>query len=57
VGIYVPAAGRPFRLSVLMNAIPAKVAGVREIVMVTPADKESEQCVMAAAKLSAVWTG
>lgn len=36
VGIYVPGGTAAYPSSVLMNAIPAKIAGVREIVMVTP---------------------
>jgi len=36
VGVYVPAGTAPLPSSVLMNAIPAQIAGVREIVMVTP---------------------
>lgn len=38
VGIYVPGGKASYPSSVLMNAIPAKVAGVREIAMVTPPD-------------------
>ena len=37
VGIYVPGGTAAYPSSVLMNAIPAKIAGVREIVMATPA--------------------
>lgn len=36
VGIYVPGGTAAYPSSVLMNALPAKVAGVREIIMVTP---------------------
>jgi histidinol dehydrogenase len=36
VGIYVPGGSASYPSSVLMNAVPAKVAGVRRIVMVTP---------------------
>ncbi|MBR2810188.1 MAG: histidinol dehydrogenase [Solobacterium sp.] len=39
VGIYVPGGRAQYPSSVLMNAIPAKVAGVGRIVMVTPPDK------------------
>ena len=39
VGIYVPGGTAAYPSSVLMNAIPAKVAGVEEIIMVTPPDK------------------
>ena len=40
VGIYVPGGRAQYPSSVLMNAIPAKVAGVERIVMVTPPNKE-----------------
>ena len=40
VGIYVPGGRAQYPSSVLMNAIPAKVAGVKRIVMVTPPNKE-----------------
>ena len=40
VGIYVPGGKASYPSSVLMNAIPAAVAGVEEIVMVTPPDKD-----------------
>ena len=36
VGIYVPGGTAAYPSSVLMNAIPAKIAGVNEIIMVTP---------------------
>ncbi|MBU1026612.1 MAG: histidinol dehydrogenase [Candidatus Margulisbacteria bacterium] len=36
VGVYVPGGSAPYASSVLMNTIPAKVAGVKEIVMVSP---------------------
>ena len=36
VGIYVPGGTAAYPSSVLMNAVPARVAGVEEIVMVTP---------------------
>ena len=39
-GIYVPGGRAPYPSSVLMNAIPAKVAGVKRIVMVTPPSKD-----------------
>lgn len=39
VGIYVPGGTAAYPSSVLMNAIPAQVAGVEEIAMVTPPDK------------------
>ncbi len=40
VGIYVPGGRASYPSSVLMNAIPAKTAGVRRIVMVTPPNRE-----------------
>lgn len=40
VGVYVPGGKAAYPSSVLMNTIPAKVAGVEKIIMVTPPDKE-----------------
>lgn len=40
VGLYVPGGTARYPSSVLMNAIPAKIAGVPEIIMVTPPDKD-----------------
>ncbi|MDD2497103.1 MAG: histidinol dehydrogenase [Desulfitobacteriaceae bacterium] len=40
VGIYVPGGTASYPSSVLMNAVPAKVAGVEEIIMVTPPGKD-----------------
>ncbi len=40
VGLYVPGGTAAYPSSVLMNAIPAKIAGVKEIVMVTPPGKD-----------------
>lgn len=40
VGIYVPGGTASYPSSVLMNAIPAKIAGVNEIIMVTPPSKD-----------------
>ena len=55
VGIYVPGGRASYPSSVLMNAIPAKVAGVSEIIMVAPAPGgEINPVVLAAAKLSEV---
>jgi histidinol dehydrogenase len=55
VGIYVPGGMGAYPSSVLMNAIPARVAGVREIVMVSPPSAESERPeVMAAAAIAGV---
>ena len=54
-GVYVPGGRAAYPSSVLMNIIPAKVAGVARIVMVTPTpDGETNQTVMAAAHLAAV---
>lgn len=40
VGIYVPGGRAQYPSSVLMNALPAKIAGVKNVVMVTPPDKQ-----------------
>lgn len=40
VGVYVPGGTAPLPSSVLMNIIPAKVAGVEKVIMATPPDKE-----------------
>ena len=42
MGVYVPGGKAAYPSSVLMNIIPAKVAGVEEIVMVTPPSKDGE---------------
>ncbi len=56
VGIYVPGGTAPYPSTVLMNAIPAKVAGVDEIIMVTPPskDKSVNKSILAAAKIAGV---
>ena len=55
VGIYVPGGKASYPSSVLMNAIPAQVAGVGEIIMVVPAPNgELNPLVLAAAHLSGV---
>jgi len=55
VGLYVPGGKAAYPSSVLMNALPAKVAGVPEIVMVVPApDGKLEPMVLAAAWLAGV---
>src|SRR5271168_4155233 len=55
VGIYVPGGLGAYPSSVLMNAIPAKVAGVAEIVMVSPPSAEGERlAVLAAAEIAGV---
>jgi len=55
VGIYVPGGKAVYPSTVLMNAIPAKVAGVKEIIMATPPSKNSiNSHVLAAAKVAGV---
>lgn len=56
VGVYVPGGKAAYPSSVLMNVIPAKVAGVERIVMVTPASKDGQltQEVLAAAYIAGV---
>jgi histidinol dehydrogenase len=51
VGLYVPGGKAAYPSSVLMNAIPAKVAGVREVVMVSP---NPDPMVLAAAAIAGV---
>lgn len=55
VGLYVPGGKAAYPSSVLMNALPAKVAGVSELIMVVPTpDGVKNQLVLAAAYLSGV---
>jgi histidinol dehydrogenase len=55
VGLYVPGGTASYPSSVLMNAIPAKVAGVDRIVIVVPATGgQVNPAVLAAAKLAGV---
>ena len=54
VGVYVPGGTAAYPSSVLMNAVPAKVAGVEEIVMVTPPTENLSDAVLAAAKIAGV---
>ncbi|MDH5735202.1 MAG: histidinol dehydrogenase, partial [Gammaproteobacteria bacterium] len=55
VGLYVPGGKAAYPSSVLMNAIPAKVAGVPELIMVVPTpDGEVNDLVLAAAAISSV---
>ena len=56
VGIYVPGGTAPLPSSVLMNAIPAAVAGVKEIVMCTPPQKEGlpDAAILVASDLAGV---
>ena len=55
VGLYVPGGKAAYPSSVLMNAIPAKVAGVGELIMVVPTPNgERNQLVLAAAAIAGV---
>ncbi|MHB1358863.1 MAG: histidinol dehydrogenase [Rhodocyclaceae bacterium] len=55
VGLYVPGGKAAYPSSVLMNALPAKVAGVRELIMVVPTpDGVKNALVLAAAHLAGV---
>ena len=55
VGLYVPGGKAAYPSSVLMNAIPAKVAGVQELIMVVPTPNgERTDLVLAAAKVAQV---
>ncbi len=55
VGLYVPGGTAAYPSSVLMNAVPARVAGVERIVMVTPTpDGKVNPLVLAAAKIAGV---
>jgi histidinol dehydrogenase len=55
VGLYVPGGTASYPSSVLMNAIPAKVAGVERLVMVAPTPRgEGNPLVLAAAKLAGI---
>lgn len=53
VGVYVPGGKASYPSTVLMNAIPAKVAGVKEIIMTSPLGEQSA-IILAAAKLAGV---
>ena len=56
VGLYVPGGTAAYPSSVLMNAIPARIAGVKELIMVTPPPKNGRfnTAVMAAAYIAGV---
>ena len=55
VGIYVPGGTAAYPSTVLMNAVPASVAGVKEIIMVTPAKEgRIKPEILAAAKIAGV---
>jgi histidinol dehydrogenase len=59
VGVYIPGGRAAYPSTVLMTAIPARVAGVREIVLVTPprADGSVNPVVLAAAQVAGVTEG
>ncbi|MBW1646415.1 MAG: histidinol dehydrogenase [Deltaproteobacteria bacterium] len=54
VGVYVPGGKASYPSSVIMNVLPAKVAGVREVIMVSPASRGYNPAVLAAARLCGV---
>lgn len=56
VGLYVPGGTAAYPSSVLMNAIPAKIAGVSELIMVTPPGKDGKPNpdIMAAAAIAGI---
>ncbi|SHI96904.1 histidinol dehydrogenase [Lutispora thermophila] len=56
VGIYIPGGKAAYPSTVLMNAIPAKIAGVKEIVMITPPcpDGSIKPSILAAASIAGV---
>ncbi len=55
-GIYIPGGKAAYPSTVLMNAIPAKIAGVSEIIMITPPQKDGKikDSILVAASLSGV---
>lgn len=56
VGVYVPGGTAAYSSTVLMNVVPAKIAGVKEIIMVTPPAKDGsiKAAILVAAKLAGV---
>uniref|UniRef100_UPI003F4B2BDA histidinol dehydrogenase n=1 Tax=Brachyspira catarrhinii TaxID=2528966 RepID=UPI003F4B2BDA len=56
VGVYIPGGTAVYPSTVLMNVIPAKVAGVNEIILVSPPNKEGKinDNILAAAKIAGV---
>lgn len=54
VGVYVPGGTAAYPSSVLMNVIPAKIAGVKEIIMITPPQEHFVPAILVAAKLAGV---
>lgn len=55
-GLYVPGGTAAYPSTVLMDSIPAKIAGVKELIMVTPPDKQGKinPAILAAAKVAGV---
>lgn len=56
VGIYVPGGTAQYPSTVLMNAVPAKIAGCKKVVMITPPQKDGsiKPIILAAAKIAGV---
>lgn len=55
VGLYVPGGTAAYPSTIMMTALPAKIAGVKEIIMVTPSQKDGiNPAVLGAAKLAGV---
>ncbi len=54
VGVYVPGGTAAYPSSVLMNVIPAKIAGVSEIIMITPPQESYNPAILVAARLAGV---
>ncbi len=54
VGIYIPGGSAAYPSTVLMNAVPAKIAGVNEIIMITPPDRNGKvkPSILAAASIA-----
>ena len=53
-GVYVPGGKAAYPSSVLMNVVPAKVAGVAEIIMTTPPGKDGKESVLLRPR---IWNG
>lgn len=56
VGIYVPGGSAAYPSTVLMNVLPAKIAGVKKVIMITPPDKEGKikDSILTAASIAGV---